>query len=302
MANDNPMSIFDLGIKDIDSYNEGKKETVLYKPTADEGKDSVYRSLIRFLPNPRNPRKSIIRKFVYWLKDSAGNFGLYDAPHTIGDKDPVQDKFFKLRNSTSAVDKKMSDDLKRREVYYSLVQIIKDPHNPELDGKVKIFKYGQKLKLKIDEELTPQFEEPTQVFDLFEGKNFELTITKAFGFNNYDSCKFQGKKSPIQINGENVENTESGRKLIMDLLADAPKIEDFDFKPWDDATTKKVADILASYGSPGRAINTIKTEKEDINVDTELDNIHMSINNDEDAGSEDSEKNDMNEFLADLDL
>jgi hypothetical protein len=312
MANDE-MSIFDLGVNDIESYNEEKKESILYRPSADQGKDGIYRSLIRFIPNPSNPKKSVVRKFVYWLKDDSGNGMYVDAPSTIGEKDPVQDQFFKLRNSESAVDKKMSGDLKRREIFYSIVQIIKDPHNSDLEGKLKIFKYGQKIKEKIDSELNPPFDEPTQIFDLFAGKNFELTISKQNNFNNYDSSKFSSKQSIITINDEEVTKNEDGRTLILSYIKDAPNLDTFDFKPWDDEVRGKVNNILNRYRSPGESINTVTNQS----VDTEITDIKTSTDS-FNAGEpvkketikqpikEDvpvaAESDDLDSFLSDLDL
>jgi hypothetical protein len=258
----NEFDIFNLGVSDIDTY-QGKEGggSDLYKPTADQGKDGVYRALVRFVPNPKNPQKSIIRKYVYWLEDGAGNGAYYDSPSTIGEKCPVQDLFFKLRNSESAVDKKMSEKLKRREIFYSLVQIIKDPHNPDMNGQIKIFKYGYKIKQKIDEELNPQFDEPCQVFDLFEGKNFELVITKQGGYNNYDSSKFQGKKSVIEVKGQAMSNDAGSRTQILEYLTESPSLDSFDFKAWDDSTRSKVENVLNQYRSPGSAISNIASSK-----------------------------------------
>jgi hypothetical protein len=250
--------IFNLGVSDIETYEKptgGNSD--LYKPTADQGKDGIYSSLIRFLPNPKNPSKSIVRKYVYWLEDSSGNGSYFDSPSTVGDKCPVQDLFFKLRNSESAVDRKMSEKLKRREIFYSLVQVIKDPQDPSQEGQIKIFKFGYKIKQKIDEELNPQFDEPTQVFDLFDGKNFELKITKQGGYNNYDSSKFQGKKSAIEINSNVMEATNEHKKVIMGYLGDAPDLTSFDYKPWDDETRNRVDSILDQYRSPGSATGTV---------------------------------------------
>jgi hypothetical protein len=246
--------IFNLGVDDIETYKPKESGgSDLYKPTADQGKDGTYRALVRFVPNPKNPSKSIIRKYVYWLEDSNGNGAYYDSPSTVGDSCPVQDLFFKLRNSESAVDRKMSEQLKRREVFYSLVQIVKDPNNTDLEGKVKVFKYGYKVKQKIDEELNPQFDEPTQVFDVFDGKNFELVITKQGGYNSYDSSKFQGKKSAMTIGGKEVENSDAGRKAVMDLLTDVPDLLSFDYKKWDDDVRAKIESLLNHYRSPGSA-------------------------------------------------
>lgn len=260
MAENNElMGIFNLGVNDVDSHSSEKKESVLYRPSADQGKDGIYRSLIRFIPNPKNPKKSIVRKFVYWLTDTDGNGGYYDSPTTINDKCPVQDLFFKLRNSESALDKKNSDGLKRREIFYSLVQIIKDPHAEELEGKIKVFKYGQKIKQKIDDELKPQFAEATQIFDPFEGKNFELTITKQSGFNNYDSSKFQGNITPITIGGVAMQPNQEDQTKIIEFVTAAPSLSDFEFKPWTDDIRMKVMGILSQYtgSNPGAAMEVI---------------------------------------------
>jgi len=258
----NEFDIFSVGVNDLDT-GEQKTGGVsdLYTPKPDQGQDGVYRSLIRFLPNPKNPRKPFIRKYVYWLEDREGNGFYADSPSTVGDKCPVQDMFFKLRNSESAVDKKMSENLKRREVYYALVQIVKDPQNRDLEGQVKIYKFGYKIKTKIDEELNPQFDEPTQVFSPFEGKNFELVISKKGGYPNYDSSKFQGSKSPMTLKGEAVNDSDESRKEILSYLNDAPDLNNFDYQPWNDEQRGKVMNVLSQYSSPGDSISTITQQK-----------------------------------------
>ena len=142
--------IFNLNIDDVDTHETQSKSTTneIYKPTADEGKDGTYKALVRFVPNPKNPRQSLIKKYVHWLTDASGDGRIVDSPSTIGDKCPIAEAFFKLRKSESAVDRKMSEKLKRREQYYSLIKIIKDPQHPELDGTYKIFRFGFKIKEK----------------------------------------------------------------------------------------------------------------------------------------------------------
>lgn len=306
--------IFNLSVGDIDSYQKSEsKGSDLYKPTADQGKDGVYTSLVRFVPNPKNPQKSIIRKFVYWLEDSEGKGSYYDSPSTVGEKCPVQDLFFKLRNSDSAVDKKMAEKLKRREIYYSLIQIIKDPQNPEMEGSVKVFKYGYQIKQKIDEELNPQFDEPCQVFDLFEGKNFELKVTKSAGYNSFTASKFQGKRTAIAIKGAFMENSKEDRTTIMEYLKDVPELDSFDFKPWDDSTRSNVERMLDNYRSPGTAIGRVASSKkeesysslDDLNFDDEPKKAPVREEKTASAPAPSApaeDEGDLDDFLKGLDL
>lgn len=287
--------IFNLGVGDIETYKPKESGgSDLYKPTADQGKDGTYRALVRFVPNPKNPSKSIVRKYIYWLEDGNGNGSYYDSPSTVGDSCPVQDLFFKLRNSDSAVDRKMSENLKRREVFYSLLQIIKDPNNPDMEGKVKVFKYGYKVKQKIDEELNPQFDTPTQVFDIFEGKNFELVITKQGGYNAYDSSKFQGKISAMSISSKEIENNSGDKQKVMDLLSEAPDLSAFDYKKWDDDTRNKVEGLLHQYRSPGSAKAVVSSPS----TSTSAPKAEVK----EKTTSVESESSDLNDFLEGLDL
>lgn len=307
----NEFDIFGVSVNDLDTGDrQGSGGSDLYSPKPDQGQDGTYRSLIRFLPNVKNPRKPYVRKFVYWLEDRDGNGFYADSPSTVGDKCPVQDLFFKLRNSESAVDKKISEGLKRREVFYSLVQIVKDPQNRDLEGQIKVFKFGYKIKAKIDEELNPQFDEPTQVFDPFEGKNFELVISKKGGYPNYDSCKFQGSKSAIAIEGTSISDTSEGRTQILDYLKGAPDLGNFDYKPWNDEQRNKILNVLSQFSSPGASIqnlskpstNTDKPvqsqSKTSLVNETSNDSLSDTADNTEKADQGD----DFDDFINGLDL
>lgn len=252
--------IFNLSVNDVETHNQAASNTndVIYKPSADDGKDGTYKALIRFVPNPENPRKSLVRKYVHWLTDPSGSGRLVDSPTSVGEKCPIQDAFFRLRKSDSAIDRKMSDRLKRREQYYSLVKVIKDPQNPALEGQYMIFKFGYKIKEKIDEELTPAFGEPTQVFDLFEGKNFELIITRQGEYNNYDKSKFSASTSAVMIGDAPAERTQESMQTIKAELDAAPSLSTYEYKPWDDATRDFVNQVLSQYiTNPGRSMDAV---------------------------------------------
>lgn len=256
------MAEFDIFNLSVDAVNTHEVQNTssgndIYKPTADEGKDGTYKALIRFVPNPKNPRNSLVKKYVHWLTDASGDGKLVDSPTSIGEKCPIAEAFFKLRKSDSAVDRKIADKLKRREQYYALIKIIKDPQHPEFEGQYKIFKFGYKIKEKVDEELKPAFGEPTQIFDLFNGKNFELIITRQGDFNNYDKSKFASSKSAITIEGEVAEKTQEVMGKIKAELEAAPSLEPYEYKAWDDETRDFVNSILRQYLNPGSAMDEI---------------------------------------------
>jgi len=309
----NEFDIFSVSVKDLDTGDRPAPSSDLYTPKPDQGTDGTYRSLIRFLPNVKNPRKPFVRKYVYWLEDRDGNGFYADSPSTVGEKCPVQDMFFKLRNSESAVDKKMSEGLKRREVFYALVQIVKDPQNRDLEGQVKIMKFGYKIKTKIDEELNPQFDEPTQVFDPFEGKNFELVISKKGGFPNYDSSKFQGSRSPMSINEDAVTADDAGRTAILDFIKDAPELANFDYRPWNDEQRNKVMGVLAQFSNPGASIETVTARQAPGNTakttaaastvtETETATATKEPAKTETKSEDSSKGDDFDEFINGLDL
>ena len=250
--------IFNLGVNDVETHEtQASSGSDLYKPTADDGKDGTYKAMIRFVPNPTNPRNSLVKKYVHWLTNASGDGKMVDSPSTVGAPCPIADVFFKLRKSDSAVDRKMSEKLKRREQYFALIKIIKDPQNPELEGQYKVFKFGYKIKEKIDEELKPAFGEPTQVFDLFAGKNFELIITRQGDFNNYDKSKFSSKTSPVEVDGKPATRTPEAMKSIKAELDAAPSLEPYEYKAWDGETLDFVNSILRNYLNPGSSIDSV---------------------------------------------
>jgi hypothetical protein len=305
--------IFNLGVDAVDTHAvQTTSNTEVYKPTADDGKDGTYKALIRFVPNPKNPRNSLVKKYVHWLTDASGEGKLVDSPASIGEKCPIADAFWKLRKSDSAVDRKISEKLKRREQYYALIKIVKDPQNPDLEGTYKIFKFGYKIKEKIDAELKPDFGEPTQIFDLFEGKNFELIITRQGEFNNYDKSKFSAARSPIAIDGKAAERNPEFMASIKEELSSAPDLTAYEYQVWDDQTRDFVNSTLRQYLTPGgpsmdeltssapkkkaAPSKAAATASEDFDLETTTSAPSATASNNT------SDADDLDSFLNDLDI
>ena len=61
----------------------------------------------------------------------------------------------------------------------------------------------------------------------------------------------------MTINGETVSNDDASRKLILDLLAEAPDLNSWGYKAWDDNVRGKVMNVLSQFVSPGDSIQNI---------------------------------------------
>ena len=85
--------------------------------------------------------------------------------------------------------------------YISNVLVVRDPKQPENEGKVMLFKYGKKIFDKLKDAIDPQFPDvlPMDPFDAYEGANFRMRITQNGGFRDYGKSSFD---EPSQIGSE----------------------------------------------------------------------------------------------------
>ena len=298
-------NIFSIGVEDINTHEQeaSTASNIMYKPTADDGKDGTYKALIRFVPNIENPRNSLVKKYVNWLTGPDGESKLVDSPSSIGEHCPVSDAFFRLRKSESAVDRKASDKLKRREQYVSLVKIIKDPQQPELEGTYKVFKFGYKIKEKVDAELKPTFGDPTQVFDLFEGKNFELVITRQNDYNNYDKSKFSSSTSALMLGDRVAERNKEDMATIKAELEAAPSLKSFEYQPWNEETRNFVNSVIKMYLNPSDAMNEVtNTFEEPSSPTTQTTTTATKPETKTETKKEAAGGDDLESFLNELDI
>ena len=237
----------------------GGKDLEFYKPYPEDGKDGVYKSLIRFVPNPVDPAKSKVHKYYVYLNDPVSGDGFsVDCPSTVGKKSILKDLFWKLKNSHSAADQELAKKFSRKEDFYSLIQIVQDKNKPELEGKVMIFKFGKKLNDMIEAHLQPEYGDPCNPYDLFEGREFAVSVRKVGEWNNYDLCSFVGEKTPIRVNGVGMKKNQDDMKTVLDYLNEGPKnLTSFDYKDWDDDVTDKVMTVIKNTVPEQRVIKEI---------------------------------------------
>jgi hypothetical protein len=262
---ENNFDIFNLSLDNFKTEEKKTEVNPIYKTDPKLSKDSIYRAIVRFIPNIKDPKKSIIKKFSYWLENAEGNGFYMDCPSSINDKSIIQDTFWKLFKSESAFDKKQSEKMKRKEYYYSYIYVVKDPQRPEMENTVQILRYPKSVKKLIDSQISPDASdielgvEPTNIFDFFQGKDFSLKVTLKGGYWNYDECKFASGRSPITLNGVKMENNSESRTMVMGLYGEnLQSLDVHSFKPWTDDDREKVHSYLAELtGNPGRSYSAV---------------------------------------------
>ncbi len=152
-------------------------------------KTEVGTAVIRFLPEPAGEDVPWVKAYRYEFQGPSGDYYSEFSRATINDSDPVADlNRYLWKNG----DEDTARSRKRKTVYYSNIYVVKDPANPENEGKVFLFKYGQKIFEKINAQMNPEFEDEEAVnpFDLWAGANFRMKVVMKGGFWNYDASKF----------------------------------------------------------------------------------------------------------------
>lgn len=271
--------LFAFTAKDaLETTESSKKKSFsnpdVYKPSISDEKckDSNYRSLVRFIPFIHEGKvKTTIERWECYLKDVNGDNGIFVvSPKTIGNKCPIREMGWKLYNSDSAIDKANSKKINVYQQWYALVEIVSDVQHPELNGKVMIYQFGKKIHDKIEDALKgSEFTDPLNPFDLISAPLFEINLTKGSQkmdggreVAEYGACKFIDKRAPIHFGeGQTLEKTRESMDAYIEWLNEgAPKINDFQWKDWDQTTIEKVNAILATYTSSYSAPRTNKVK------------------------------------------
>jgi len=257
----------------VDMGESNKKSYDDYQVGADKGKGGVYQSIIRFVPWHKNPNQSIQEKWVSWLVDPVTQKGRFvDCPSSVGKQSLLQDMYWKLKKSESIQEQKKADVFSRRHNFASLIQIIKDDNQPELEGKILAYRFGKKLWEKVNSEMKPVIGDPHNPFDLLNGKVFSLQITKVSGFNNYDQSKFVDKVIPLCIPEEKDGKTilvpitdQSDKAEVFKYLQDnSPDLGKYGFREWEQDTYDYVNGVITAVTGQAPAPNNMSAVSESI--------------------------------------
>ena len=203
----------------------------LWKPSVDKAGNG--QAVLRFLPAPPGEELPWVRVYDHGFQGPTGKWYIENSLTTINKPDPLGELNSELWNSGIEANKEIARKQKRRLSYISNVLVVKDPSNPENEGKVFLYKYGKKIFDKIKDVMQPTFEDekPVNPFDLWEGANFKLRIHQVEGYRNYDKSEFDGN-TPLD---ENEDKLEAIWKQTHSLAA---FLDPSNFKSYDELKTK----------------------------------------------------------------
>ena len=236
-------------IKEISNNNSNVDERI-WKPGLDSS-GSGY-AVIRFLP-PTEGEELPWAKVYSHAFQGPGGWYIENSLTTLGEKDPVGEVNRRLWNSGEEADKDTARRQKRKLSYYSNILVVKDPKNPDNEGKTFLYKYGKKIHDKILAAMQPEFQDetPVNVFDFWEGANFKLKIKKVAGFWNYDSSEFDSI-SALSSDDSELEATWKKEHSLEAFLAKDQ------FKSFEDLE-RRLSFVLGT--AKRAAVSTVDTEE-----------------------------------------
>ena len=148
-------------------------------------------AVIRFLPAPNGEDLPFVKLYSHAFQGPGGWY-IENSLTSLGQKDPVSEYNTTLWNNGTDAGKELARKQKRKLTYISNIYVVKDPSNPENEGKVFLYKYGKKIFDKLTAAMQPEFEDEEAIdpFDFWQGANFKLKAKNVAGYRNYDSSEF----------------------------------------------------------------------------------------------------------------
>ena len=251
-------SNFDFLQKELEKIANPEKEKTSYQEDTRYWRAAVDKAgngyaVVRFLPAIEGEELPWVRVFSHGFQGPSGRWYIENSLTTLGKSDPVSDANNELWNSGSEANKELARKRKRRLNYISNILVVKDPANPENEGKTFLFKYGKKIFDKINDVMFPAFadEQAVNPFDFWKGANFKLKIRKVEGFTNYDKSEFEGITELFEGNDDKIEAVWKAEHALQQF------VDPSNFKPYEEL--KKKFDEIIGNTSASAVSNVTET-------------------------------------------
>ena len=206
-------------VKEVEKMNNNgaSGDDRLWKLDVDKSGNGY--AVIRFLPAPENEDLPFVKLYSHAFQGSGGWY-IENSLTTLGQKDPVSEYNSQLWNNGTDAGKEMARKQKRKLTYISNIYVVKDPANPENEGKTFLYKYGKKIFDKLTAAMQPEFEDEEAIdpFDFWQGANFKLKAKNVAGYRNYDSSEF-ASVSPLLDDDDAMESIWKKELSLSEFVA-----------------------------------------------------------------------------------
>ena len=206
-------------VKEVEKMNNtgGNSDDRIWKLDVDKGGNGY--AVIRFLPAPENEDLPFVKLYSHAFQGPGGWY-IENSLTTLGQKDPVSEYNSLLWNNGTDLGKETARKQKRKLTYVSNIYVVKDPANPENEGRVFLYKYGKKIFDKLTAAMQPEFEDEEAIdpFDFWQGANFKLKAKNVAGYRNYDSSEFAAV-SPLLNDDDALETLWKKQFSLAELVA-----------------------------------------------------------------------------------
>lgn len=245
--NFDPTKLFGLTATDITSSKQSSNDSLMFNPSPEDGKP--YIAQIRFIPYVFGNQISKVESTKYYAKNPLNDSKFYGyCPSSNNERSIFIAAFTMLKNSKSVKDQALMKCLANGKRFLSAILVIDDKNNPENNGKIMFWDFGVTIDKQIVGLLEPDFGKPCIVYDVLDGKDMYVRVSKNGGNNSYDGCKFSDERTPLVFDGNTYENTpEMQEKLKTWLFENTPKDDvrqKFLFQGWDDTTWNEALTYL----------------------------------------------------------
>jgi hypothetical protein len=261
-------------VKEVEKMNNnsGSSDDRVWKLDVDKSGNGY--AVIRFLPAPNGEDLPFVKLYSHAFQGSGGWY-IENSLTTLNQKDPVGELNTQLWNNGTDAGKELARKQKRKLTYISNIYVVKDPTNPQNEGKVFLYKFGKKIFDKLTAAMQPEFEDETAIdpFDFWQGANFKLKAKNVAGYRNYDSSEF-ATPAPLLDDDDAMEAIWKQQYSLAELVAADQ------FKTYDELK-KRLDYVLGSKGS--RRVDEEVAEEEtysrgsvkelDEDLRTELNNL-----------------------------
>jgi hypothetical protein len=179
-------------VKEVEKMNtngSGSSDDRVWKLECDKSGNGY--AVIRFLPAPDGEDLPFVKVYSHAFQ-GPGGWLIDTCLTTVNQKCPVCEHNSGLWNNGTDAGKEVARKQKRKLTYVSNIYVVKDPANPENEGRVFLYKYGKKIFDKLTAAMQPEFEDEEAIdpFDFWQGANFKLKAKNVAGYRNYDSSEF----------------------------------------------------------------------------------------------------------------